>query len=296
MRLAELAPILMTTVPQCKGKQSWQIHPMDKTVERAVAGTQAIGRAMLVLRAIASAGRRGTRVTEIVAMSALPQATVSRMLAALEREGVVVRDDRLRKYFVGPVIHELGLVARTNYALPQACHHAMQWLVEQTQDTIYLSERRGVEATCTAAEEGTFPIKAIPLHVGVRRPLGVGAGGLAILAAMEPQQAEEIMRANASRYPAYGGIDLAYLADAVAQTRQRGWSLVANKATQGLTAVGAAIRGPSGEPVAALSISAISSRMSAERAPQLAGLLLRQCQAISDALGSRPSSTPPEAA
>lgn len=262
---------------------------MDSTIEQAVAGTQAIGRAMLVLRAIASAGRRGMRVADIVAMSALPQATVSRMLAALQREGVVVREERLRKYFVGPVIHELGLVARNNYALPQACHDAMQWLVEQTQDTVYLSERRGMEATCTAAEEGSFPIKAIPLHVGIRRPLGVGAGGLAILAAMDPQHAEEIMRANASRYPAYGGIDLAYLAEALAQTRERGWSWVANKATQGMTAVGVAIRGPSGEPVAALSISAISSRMSKERAPKLARLLLKQCAEIAGSLSSRNS-------
>ncbi|MBO9512663.1 MAG: IclR family transcriptional regulator [Variovorax sp.] len=259
---------------------------MDELTDQ-VAGTQAITRAMLVLRAIASGGRRGMRVADIVAMSALPQATVSRMLAALHREGVVVRDERLRKYFVGPVIHELGLVARSNYALPQACHQAMQWLAEETQDTVYLSERRGAEATCTAAEEGAFPIKAIPLHVGIRRPLGVGAGGLAILAAMAPDHAEEIVRANAPRYPAYGGIDLAYLADALARTRERGWSWVANKATQGMTAVGVAIAGPSGEPVAALSISAISSRMNVDRAPTLASLLLKQCGEISAELAKQ---------
>lgn len=244
---------------------------------------------MLVLRAIASGGRRGVRVADIVAMAALPQATVSRMLAALLREGIVERDERLRKYFVGPAIHELGLVARANYALPQACHHAMQWLVDQTQDTVYLSERRGMEAACTAAEEGTFPIKALPLHVGIRRPLGVGAGGLAILAAMEPQQAQEIMRANAARYPAYGGIDLAFLAEALEQARRQGWSTVANKATPGMAAIGAAIRGPSGEPIAALSISAITARMTEERRGTLARLLLEQCAEISGALaGLRP--------
>jgi DNA-binding IclR family transcriptional regulator len=272
---------------QCKRSHTYYIHDMDSAIEQAVAGTQAIGRAMLVLRAIASAGRRGVRVADIVAMSALPQATVSRMLAALQREGVVVRDERLRKYFVGPVIHELGLVARNNYALPQACHHAMQLLVEQTQDTVYLSERRGMEATCTAAEEGSYPIKAIPLHVGIRRPLGVGAGGLAILAAMDPHHADEILRANAPRYPAYGGIDLKYLGDALVETRERGWSWVSNKATAGMTAVGAVIVGPSNEPVAALSISAISSRMSHERAPKLARLLLKQCAEITAALSSR---------
>ncbi len=257
---------------------------MDKAIESSVAGTQAISRALLVLRAIASGGRRGMRVADIVAASALPQATVSRMLAALLREGVIERDERLRKLFIGPVIHELGLVARAQYALPQACHHAMQWLAEQTQDTVYLSERRGMEAACTAAEEGSYPIKALPLHVGIRRPLGVGAGGLAILAAMEPQQAAEIMRANAARYPAYGGIDLPFLDEAIAHARREGWSTVINKATPGMAAIGGAIRGPSGEPVAALSISAITARMTEDRRRALARLLLRQCAEVSTSL------------
>ena len=44
----------------------------------------------------------------------------------------------------------------------------------------------GLEASCTMAVEGAFPIKALPLHVGIRRPLGVGAGGLAIPAIARP--------------------------------------------------------------------------------------------------------------
>ena len=270
-------------LPQCNPETPGAIHIVDQASSSAVAGTQAIGRSMLVLRAIASAGRRGMRVADIVAMSALPQATVSRMLSALLREGIVERDERLRKYFVGPVIHELGLVARADYALPQACHAAMQSLAEETQDTVYLSERRGLEATCTATEEGSYPIKALPLHVGIRRPLGVGAGGLAILSAMEPQQAREVMRANAPRYPAYGGIDLDFLTQAVAQARRQGWSTI-SKATPGMTAIGAAIRGPSGEPIAALSITAISSRMSPERRGVMAKLLLRQCEEVAAGL------------
>lgn len=262
---------------------------MDDIANPAVAGTQAIGRSMLVLRAIASAGRRGMRVADIVAMSALPQATVSRMLSALLREGVVERDDRLRKYYVGPVIHELGLVARADYALPEACHEAMRSLADETHDTVYLSERRGLEATCTATEEGSYPIKALPLHVGIRRPLGVGAGGLAILAAMEPQQAQEVMRANAPRYPAYGGIDLEFLGQALTQARRQGWSTL-SKATPGMTAIGAAIPGPSGEPVAALSITAISSRMPPERRAALARLLLRHCSDIAATLARQRSS------
>lgn len=253
----------------------------------SLAGTQAIGRALLVLRTIASEGRRGARVAEIVAMSALPQATVSRILSALLREGVVERDPRLRKYFVGPSIHELGLVARADYSLPQTAAPAVHWLAEQSEDTVYLSERRGLEASCTMTVEGAYPIKALPLHVGIRRPLGVGAGGLAILAALDPRQADDIVRANQPRYPAYGGIDDDYLNRVILESRERGWAIAANKATPGMTAIGAAIFNPGREPIGALSISAISSRMTGERQRSLARLLLRQCAEVTERLAAQ---------
>ena len=259
-------------------------HQVPAAVPRN--GTQAIERAMLILRVIASGGRRGMRVADITAAAALSQGTVSRMLAALVREGVVERDARTRKVFVGHVIHELGLVARARYALPELSRAAMQGLAEQSQDTVYLSEPSGTEAVCTAREEGGYPIKALPLHVGIRRPLGVGAGGLAILAAMPASQAQEIMRANAGRYRAYGGIDLAYLEDSIAQARLRGWASVADKATSGMTAIGLPILGRAGEPLGAISIAAISQRMTFERQTELARMLRTQCVATSAALAA----------
>ncbi len=239
---------------------------------------------MLLMRVVASAGRRGMTIAEITAASALSQSTVSRMLACLLLEGMVEREPRTRKYFVGHVIHELGLVARARYELAVASRTAMQALAEQSQDTVYLSEPSGIEAVCTAREEGSFPIKALPLHVGIRRPLGVGAGGLAILAAMSDAQAQEIMQANAQRYPAYGGIDLDYLNRGIAQSRLKGWSVVADKATTGMTAIGMPVLGRSGEPIGAISIAAITARMTSVRQIELARLLRAQCRATSAAI------------
>jgi len=260
---------------------------LNKTDSSGVMGAQSIGRALLVLRTIASEGRRGARVADIVAMSALPQPTVSRILSALSREGVVERDPRLRKYFVGPSIHDLGLVARADYSLPKAAGPAMQALADQSEDTVYLSERRGLEASCTVAVEGAFPIKALPLHVGIRRPLGVGAGGLAILAAMDEHRAADVVRSNLPRYPAYGGIDEEYLLHAIRLSRAQGWAMIANKATPGMTAIGSAIFNTDNEPVGAISISAISSRMVGERQQRLARMLMRYCAQVTEALAAR---------
>ena len=74
-------------------------------------------------------------------------------------------------------------------------------LAESTQDTVYLSERRGLEAICSSRALGDYPIKALTLDVGIRRPLGIGAGGLAILCALPAAEADEIIEAHAQRYP-----------------------------------------------------------------------------------------------
>ena len=260
------------------------VNGSTRSVAAEGGGTQAIERALLVLRVLASNGRRGMRVADIAAASALPQSTVSRMLGTLVREGVVERDARLRRYFVGHVVHELALVARLSYELPQACQPAMRDLAQLSEDTVYLSERSGTDAVCTAREEGHYPIKALPLHVGIRRPLGVGAGGLAILAAMEDAQAREVMQACAARYPAYGGVDLGFLESAIARARQDGWATIADKATAGMSAIAVAVRGRSGEPVGAISIAAISSRMTAQRCAQLGRALAGHCARVSAAL------------
>jgi DNA-binding IclR family transcriptional regulator len=245
-------------------------------------GTQSIERAVGLLRVIASRGRRGMRIAEVVAASGLAHATCFRMLQCLQTEGLVDKDAHTRKYFLGPLVHELGLLARPRYRLNELCDSAMRALAEQTQDTVYLSERSGLEAVCTARHTGDYPIKVLPLDVGIRRPLGVGAGGLAILGAMDPGEAESVVRINGPRYPAFGGMTTELMLAAVAETRQRGYSFLDSVATPGSAALGLAL--PGEQPVAAISIAAISGRMSAGRHEELFLALRAQVHKVFDLL------------
>ena len=140
-------------------------------------GTQSIERVVSMIRVVASRGRSGMRIGEIVTTSGLPQSTCFRMLQRMEVEGLVNRDPHTRKYYLGPLLHELGLLARPRYRLSELCDAAMHHLADVTHDTIYLSERSNMEAVCTNRVLGDFPIKALALDIGIRRPLGVGAGG-----------------------------------------------------------------------------------------------------------------------
>lgn len=241
-------------------------------------GTQSIERVVNMLRVVASRGRNGMRIGEVAATSGLPQSTCFRMLARLELEGLVDRDARTRKYYLGPLLHELGLLARPRYRLSELCDAALHRLAETTQDTLYLSERSGLEAVCTNRALGDYPIKALPLDIGIRRPLGVGAGGLAMLCAMPAAEAESIIQANGHRYEKYASFSADFLREVVAQGRQQGYSFLDSVVTPGTAAIGVAF--PPDNPVAAISVAAISGRLTAERREDIAREVQRQVRLI----------------
>ena len=248
-------------------------------------GTQSIERVVGMLRVVASRGRRGMRIADVASTSGLPMSTCFRMLQRLEVEGLVTRDPLTRKYFLGPLLYELGLLAQPNYRLSGLCDPAMALIAERTQDTVYLSERRGLEAVCTNRALGDYPIKALTLDVGIRRPLGVGAGGLAILSLLPQAEAESIIEANRHRYGKFATFTADVLQIEVRKARERGYSFLDSAVTPGTAAVGVAF--PPDRPIGAISVAAISSRLDGQRLCEVAQVIGQQVQQICTALDTQ---------
>ncbi len=269
-------------------RENGQLEPQlaSRTPQDGVlrTGTQSIERVVDVLRVIASRGRRGMRAGEVVATSGLAEATCFRMLNRLELEGMVDRDPHTRKYFLGPLLYELGLLARPRYRLGELCDAPLHRLAEFTQDTVYLSERSGLEAVCANRALGDFPIKSLSLDIGIRRPLGVGAGGLAILCSLPPAEARAIVEANAHRYEKFASFTADFLYGAIAEGRERGYCFLDGAVTPGTASMGVAF--PPGNPVAAISVAAISSRLQPERRELIAQQMHREVRKIVAAMGA----------
>jgi DNA-binding IclR family transcriptional regulator len=247
-------------------------------------GTQSIERVVGMLRVVASRGRSGMRLGDVSQASGLPTSTCFRMLQRLEAEGLVERNPVTRKYFLGPLLYELGLLANPRYPLAAQCEQALAELADDTKDTVYLSERRGLEAVCTARALGDYPIKALTLDVGVRRPLGVGAGGLAILCALPEAEADEIIEANAKRYGKLSTLTPDRVRAATREGRAQGYAFLDGPVIPGVAAVGVAF--PAGHSIAAISVAAISTRLDATRRVEVAGQLQRQARRLARTLAS----------
>ncbi|MDB5822135.1 MAG: IclR family transcriptional regulator [Herminiimonas sp.] len=243
-----------------------------------------IRRANLLLRLLATAGKRGLALTEISARSALPHPTVHRLLKQLNNEGLISQHEESRRYLLGPVAYELGLAAAEIFDLRHVCRPVLEKLSGETEDTSYFVMRSGFDAVCIDRIEGSFPIRTITLEIGSRRPLGVGAGGLAILAACSDEEHERILQATAPRLPDFGKLDVQQQREAIAGTRSAGYALVKNRVTLGVTALGMPFHDSMRRPIGAISVGAIDSRMGAQRRRQIAQLLKEQIVRIEKAI------------
>jgi len=242
-------------------------------------GTQSIERALTLMREIAAHNRGGSRLLDLAARTGLQRPTVHRMLKCLAHEGMVQQDGDTHRYYLGSMVFELGLTAAPRFNLREICHPAMARIAEATGDTVFLTQRSGLDAVCIDRHEGAFPIKTFTLEIGMRRPLGVGIGSLAIVAALPDDEIQTVMTNNQSRLDEYN-VSSATLTTQVRKAQKLGYSMREAPTLAGVRSVGHAIRNQAGVAFAALSVSTISSRMAEKRMMEIAALLRNEVRLV----------------
>lgn len=253
---------------------------MDRAEERRVEqlngsradlqGSQSVDRALRLLALVGREPAGGLPLGEIVVESGLNKPTARRLLMALMRAGLVEQEQETRHYCLGEEAFVLGVLAARRHGLLELAMESLRRLSAVTMDTSFLSVRRENYCVCLHREEGTYPVRTHALQMGDQHPLGVGAGSLAILAALPDDDVDRIMAANEpallARYPGFPPDELR--AD-VASTRERGFSLNPGRLVASSWGVGAAFRYPDGRVAGAFSLAAIDSRMQPARQGEL---------------------------
>ncbi len=257
----------------------------SSTAPGKLSGTQSIERALSLLREIAAHNRGGTRLLDLATRTGLQRPTVHRMLKCLAAENMVQQDPDSHRYFLGSMMFELGLSAAPRFNLREICHPALARIAEATGDTVFLSQRSGLDTVCLDRHEGAFPIKTFTLEIGMRRPLGVGIGSLAILAELQDEDIRNIIASNAPRMPEYGLTPNSLLSQ-IKKAQKLGYAVRETPTLAGVRSIGQALHNRSGIPFAALSVSAISSRMTEKRVAELAILLKNEARLIEKQLAA----------
>lgn len=250
----------------------------------ANAGAQTVRRAIQALKLIASKTGDGMRLADVAQALDLERPTTHRLLKALAAEGMLSQHPGNRRYFLGSLVFELGLNATHQFNLIDLCRPLLHSLAEQTGDTTFLFVRSGNDAICLSRVQGPYPIQTPAVPVGARQPLGVNAGGLALLSALSEREAYEITQTVAPRLTVYGNLTPEQIMEHWARAQTSGYALIGNRAVPGVTAVGLPVISEKGAPIAAITIAATSSRMTEERVAEIMPWLRQTAEIVAQRL------------
>ncbi|MFF4732735.1 IclR family transcriptional regulator [Streptomyces mirabilis] len=235
--------------------------------------TGAVGslkRGVVVLKALASAGPGGLALTQIAERCGLPHSSAHRVLSQLRETHLVHQDSPDGMYSLGPLAFELGVAAAQQFDIRGRSRPALITLATELGDTVFLMMRSGSEAVCLEVESGPAPIQVVTLRIGSRRPLGVGAAGLAILAAIEQPERDDVLRDVVEPIEHDWGITEQTLHELITRTRRQGFAHIEDQITVGVAGVGMPIGDLFGQPVGSVGVAAPISRMPTARVRDVA--------------------------
>jgi DNA-binding IclR family transcriptional regulator len=204
-------------------------------------GVGVVDKTVALIDAVAE---RPCSLADLVATTGLPRPTAHRLALALERHHVLDRDEQGR-FVIGPRTTRWSIGSD---ALAVRAMQAVVALRDATGVSAQVYRRLGDQRLCVAAAE---PASGLRDTVPVGSSLTLRAGSAAqVLVAWLP----DAEQAQFLRGAAYSAHDLA-------EVRRRGWAHSVAQREPGVASISAPVRGPSGDVVAAVSISGPVERL-----------------------------------
>ena len=193
-------------------------------VQKAPSGTQAIQRAAAVLQGVGAAGTRGVRMSDLLPRLPIERSTLHRVLMCLVAEGLVCREPVSKRFYLGRTLYDLGRTIAPRYSIRDICATALTRIAAKTGDTVFLVGLDGSDGVVMDRRDGAISARSMPLTVGMRRPLGVGASGVAMLMTLADDDARRFVGDNAPLLSAHD-VASAKLLNSLPKFRQRGYAI-----------------------------------------------------------------------
>lgn len=257
-----------------------RVRTMD-TFEREEgnAGPRTLRRGLQLLQTLQNGPEAGLTITALSRDTGLQRPTIYRLLAALQDSGFAHQVPGSKRYTASQPVAPASAIASDRRI--QIAYPVMRNLAQQTGDAVFLVVREGYESVSLWREIGPYPVQILATYAGKRQPLGVGSGGMALLAQLDDATVEDIIRHNTESLEQYGGMTEREMRQLVSNTRSRGYSVVGNYAVRGALGVGCALCDTEGFPVLSISVTAITERMPATRQKEIARLISQSLTTIS---------------
>jgi len=245
---------------------------MRDTPPQGTYKVQALDRAFAVLDLLGES-ETPLGLAQVAASLQLHKSTAHRFLMVLERHRMVERTAN-GKFRLGLRLFDFGNRAIEQYDLRDRAQPHLRRLVAETEETAHLALLEAARVIYIDKIEPTRSVRMIT-RIGASNPVHCTSVGKAILAFLPPERANEVLRrVRFERLTSRTISNMEALRTELEKTRRRGYAVLDAQRL----------------PVAAVSVSGPSFRVTAQKLPSIANHLLQCVRGISTDMGYMPTS------
>lgn len=241
---------------------------------------RAVGRALAIFDAYDNE-HLSLSLQEIAERIRMPKTTAFRLVNTLERTGFLVRMDN-QQYCLSLKLARLGGLVRSTLSIREIARPVMLQVNEQTSETITLNTIVGNDRMVLEVVDTPAPLMSMARQ-GQHMPLFLGASSRVLLAYMEPEELERMVKANMTE----PGFDRAAFDRELARFRRQGYALSRGQRVPGLTAIAVPIFDINANVRHCLALTGPSVRVDS-RDQELADIMIAAGRDISNRLGASP--------
>ena len=266
-----------TTIPQRLGTApaAEAVADLDRISVRSV------DRAVSLLLALGNVDS-GVGVTEIARSLGLHKSTASRLLATLQKRGLVDQDGQSGKYRLGVAMVLLGGHAEKMLDLRTIAWPELQGLARSVKATTTLGSLEGDSVVTVAWSDGSGmshqrAARNLPLHAT--------APGKVLLSNRPEREVIRLSKVGFTPYTAHTIVRLDLLLEELARVRRRGFATAFGENEPDVNAVAVPIFDYHSSVVAALEVRASGNRIQPSRVPELIEAVRNAAAAITARIG-----------
>ena len=245
---------------------------------------QSVARAISVLNALA-ADEDGMTLTQIAHTVTLPPSTVHRLLTTLQQERYVRFDTERGAWQIGVQCFAVGNAFLRTRDLVAITRPYMRRLMEESGETVNLAVRDHDVMVYLAQVECREMMRAFA-KPGERVPIAGSAVGKILLARMKTRDVSKLLMRIGSEPKTHRTIvALPQMEKELSKVRAVEYAIDNEEHSVGLRCVASAIFGHRSEPLAAISVSGPTARLTDERMDKLGKIVCSVAREATGAVG-----------
>jgi len=247
---------------------------------------QSLERGLILLETIARYNRP-VSLSELDKEFNWDMSTIFRLLATLSKHGYVDVDSDTKKYWLGFKILELSSIIYGSLKVQQIASPLVRELAMRTREASHLAVLNNGEVIIID-QQNSPEMVAVNTHIGMREPLHCTALGKVLFAYLPEDEMKTIFETRGLPALTQNTITkFEVMEKHLQKVRENGYAFDDEEYEIGVRCIGAPVRDHQGQVVAAIGISAPSSRIPYSRVEELAKIVTEIAEKVSHKMGFR---------